>query len=184
MLATFRDTLAWIADAVTQFTLANAAWAPGIIFLLAFAESLAIISFVVPATVILVALGAVIQIGGLPLLPQLLAAITGAFLGDWVSYLLGSWFKQPLLGSWPLNRMTETVAKAERLFARYGWLTYFVGRFFGPMRAVFPLFAGIMQMNRRRFLAVNAASAICWATLILGGGALLGAGFLRIREWL
>jgi membrane protein DedA with SNARE-associated domain len=151
---------------------------------LAFVESLAVISILIPSTVILIGLGAVIQIGGLPLMPMILAAIIGAFLGDWVSYMIGRWFKTPLLRAWPLNTMQDTVARAEKLFQKYGWAAYFFGRFFGPLRAVFPLFAGITSMRFSVFQAVNAASAACWASLVLGGGVLLGESFKAIKDWL
>jgi membrane protein DedA with SNARE-associated domain len=179
-----KDYITWAADAVMTVTLANAEWAPLIIFMLAFAESLAVISLVVPSTVILIGLGAVIQIGGIPIIPMIVAAVIGAFLGDWVSYMVGHWFKTPLLRSWPLNTMQDSVARAERLFQKYGWVAYFFGRFVGPLRAVFPLFAGMTGMRFAIFQAVNAASAICWASLVLGGGLLLGESFKAIKDWL
>ncbi len=184
MLETFRDYLGLIADWVMNFTLANADWAPLIIFVLAFLESLAVVSIFVPSTVILVGIGAVIQINGLPLVPMILSGIAGAFLGDWASYMIGRWFKAPLLRTWPLSTMPDAVARAEGLFRKYGWPAYFFGRFVGPLRAVFPLFAGISQMRFSVFQAVNAASAICWATLVLGGGVLLGESFKAAKDWL
>jgi membrane protein DedA with SNARE-associated domain len=184
MLDTLREYLGWAANHVMTFTLANAEWAPLIIFVLAFAESLAVISILVPSTIILVGIGAVIQIGNLPLVPLILSAIVGAFLGDWVSYTIGRWFKKPLLNSWPMNTMPDAVARTEQLFSKYGWVAYFFGRFVGPLRAVFPLFAGIMNMRFATFQAVNAASASCWATLVLGGGVLLGESFKAIKGFL
>jgi membrane protein DedA with SNARE-associated domain len=184
MLETLREFLAWAAETMTTFTLAHKDWAPLIIFALAFFESIALISILIPATVILIALGAVVQIGGLPLLPLILSAIAGAFLGDWASYMFGRWFKAPLLRSWPLNTMDGTVHKVETLFAKYGWLTYFFGRFLGPIRAVFPLFAGIVSMPFVPFIAVNLISASAWATLVLGGGVLLGESFNQVKDWL
>jgi membrane protein DedA with SNARE-associated domain len=184
MLDSLREFLGWAAETMRVFTLNNKEWAPLIIFTLAFFESIAVISILIPATVILIGLGAVVQIGGLPLVPLIASAVVGAFLGDWVSYMLGRWFKAPLLRSWPLNRMQDTVMKVETLFAKYGWATYFFGRFLGPIRAVFPLFAGIMHMPLAIFLIVNAVSAAAWATLVLGGGVLLGESFNTIKEWL
>jgi membrane protein DedA with SNARE-associated domain len=184
MLDTLKEYLAWAADVMTTFTLAHADWAPAIIFALGYAESLAVVSLLVPSTIILLALGAIIAVGDLPLLPLIAAAAIGAFFGDWTSYAIGRWFKRPLLNAWPLRTMPEAVARTERLFGQYGWLAYFCGRFIGPLRAVFPLFAGIMNMRFVVFQGVNAASAIAWAGLVLGGGALLGESFNSIKEWL
>ncbi len=184
MFDALKEYIGWAANHMMTFTLAHADWAPLIIFLLAFAESLAVISILIPSTVILIGLGAVIQIGGLPLLPLIISAIVGAFCGDWVSYMIGRWFKEPLLRSWPLKTMPDAVARTEALFARYGWLAYFFGRFVGPLRAIFPLVAGIMNMRFGVFQAVNAASATAWATLVLGGGVLLGESFKAVKDWL
>jgi membrane protein DedA with SNARE-associated domain len=184
MYEALKEYLVYAAQAVSEFTIANAEWAPLIIFVLGFAESVAILSLLVPSTVILLAVGAIIAVGGLPLLPLIIAAAVGAFLGDWFSYTLGRWFKKPILNAWPMRTMPDAVARAERIFATYGFVGVFFGRFIGPLRAIVPLICGILQMPFLIFQGVNAASAICWATLVLGGGALLGESFERIRDWL
>ena len=50
----------------------------------------------------------------------------------------------------------------------------FIGRFFGPVRAVIPLAAGIMRMRRGRFWLANVASAIVWAPMLLFAGDAVG----------
>ena len=53
----------------------------------------------------------------------------------------------------------------------------FIGRFFGPVRAVVPLAAGMMRMSPRVFWAASLASALVWAPmLLLAGDMLAGAG--------
>jgi len=52
-------------------------------------------------------------------------------------------------------------------FERHGGKSVFIGRFFGPIRAVIPLAAGIMQMPRGRFWFANVTSALVWAPMLL-----------------
>ena len=58
-------------------------------FVLAFAESLAFISLLVPAWGALVAIGALIGPSGISFWPVWIAAALGAALGDWLSYWIG-----------------------------------------------------------------------------------------------
>src|SRR5216683_3288370 len=54
-------------------------------------------------------------------------------------------------------------------------VSYWIGgRFFGPMRAVIPLAAGIMRMPRGRFWVANIASALVWAPMLLLVGDAVG----------
>jgi membrane protein DedA with SNARE-associated domain len=48
-----------------------------------------------------------------------------------------------------------------------------VGRFFGPLRAVVPLIAGVFGMNFLLFQMVNISSAMVWAFMMLAPGAAL-----------
>jgi membrane protein DedA with SNARE-associated domain len=104
----------------------------------------------------------------------------GAALGDWVSYWLGYHYHQQIAGLWPLSRHPDLMPRAHRLFEKWGALGVFLGRFFGPLRAVVPLVAGAAQMPRWTFQAANWTSAFVWATTTLGPGA-FGANF--VKNW-
>jgi membrane protein DedA with SNARE-associated domain len=49
-----------------------------------------------------------------------------------------------------------------------------IGRFFGPIRAVIPLAAGLMQMPSIRFWVANVASALVWAPMLVFAGDAVG----------
>ena len=53
---------------------------------------------------------------------------------------------------------------AEAFFRRWGFLGVLVGRFFGPLRSVVPLAAGICAMRALPFQVANVGSALTWAT--------------------
>ncbi len=74
-----------ILDYTTTFIRAHQVWAAPIVFVLAFGESLAFLSLLLPATFILLGLGALIGETGIPFWPIWAAAAAGAFLGDWLS---------------------------------------------------------------------------------------------------
>jgi membrane protein DedA with SNARE-associated domain len=156
------------------------AWAPFIVAGLAFGESIAVLSLIVPATVLLVGVGALIETGGLAFWPVWAGASAGAILGDWVSYEFGRHFQDRAKTIWPLNRQPAMVARGEHFMQRFGAGAVFIGRFFGPIRAVVPLIAGVFRMPRPVFLAVNVASALIWAFLLLSAGDAAGdaAGFI------
>jgi membrane protein DedA with SNARE-associated domain len=166
-----------ITASVVDFVRANQGWAPFIVGILAFGESLAVISLLLPATVILVAIGGLIGAADLAFWPIWWGAAVGATLGDWISYEVARFYGDRIQHSWPLNRQQALVARAEALIRRYGVLGVFVGRFFGPLRALVPLVAGVFEMPRVRFQLANILSALLWATLLLAPGA-------GLAEWL
>jgi len=172
-----------IKTVVIDFVREHNEWAPFIVAGLAFGESIAVLSLVVPATVLLVGVGAMVETGGLAFWPVWAGAAAGAVVGDWVSFEFGRYFQDGAKHMWPLSRQPAMVAKGEAYTQRYGAGAVFIGRFFGPVRAVVPLIAGIFLMPRPVFLTVTVASALVWAFLLLTAGDAAGdaAGFLLGR---
>ncbi len=166
-----------LVDHVTRFVEAHAVWAPLIAGLLAFCESLAIISFLVPATVILVAIGGLIVPAGLSFWLIWAGAATGAILGDWMSYEVGRWFKEPVMKSSAYDRHRDRAERAIAFMHRWGAVGVFIGRFSGPLRAFVPLAAGIIAIPHWLFQVANVSSAVVWAAALLSPGTLIG-------EWL
>lgn len=180
----------WLTDVealrtnVVAFVQANQAWAPFVVGGLAFGESLAFFSVLFPATVLLVAIGALIGTSGLDFGPVWLGAVIGASAGDWLSYEIGRWFEDRAHGIWPLSRHPELIVKGEAFIGRYGVWAIFIGRFFGPLRAVVPLVAGIFEMPRGPFQLANVGSALIWALLLLKFGDVVGEGFSRLLRFM
>ena len=163
-------TLHEITEAVRIFLREHEAWAPPIVFVLAFGESLAFISLLLPATVILFGVGALIGEAGLAFWPIWAAAALGAALGDWLSYWVGYKFKDRVTEIWPLSRHRHLVERGRVFFRRWGAAAVFIGRFFGPLRASVPLVAGMFAMPLLLFQLVNVSSALLWATAVLAPG--------------
>src|SRR5262245_37599005 len=159
---------------------AHEAWAAPIVFALAFGESLAFISLLLPAWAALVGIGALLGAGGIDFVPVWIAGSIGAALGDWLSYWIGTKFKSSLAGVWPLSRHPDLLPRGEAFIRRWGALAIFIGRFSGPLRASVPLVAGIFAMPYWTFQLANFTSAFVWAGVLL----LLGDVGGKITTWL
>ena len=154
----------------------------GVIFLVSLSESLALIGLLVPGTVIMFSIGAVVATGSLGLTPVLLLAIVGAIAGDGVSYWLGHHFKESLVDTWPFSRHPEMLKKGAAFFHRHGGKSVLFGRFVGPVRPVIPLVAGMLGMRPMNFGIVNVLSAIGWALVYILPGVFFGTSLTVARE--
>ena len=175
--------MAWIAEwgqSIAGFVRLHEAWAAPVCFALAFGESLAFVSFLLPATVVLIAVGGLVGQAGLAFAPVFVASAVGAALGDWLSFWIGRRFESRIAGLWPLSRHPELLARARRFVERWGAAGVFAGRFLGPLRATVPLIAGLVAMPALPFQAANWASALVWAFLVLAPGAF---GVDAVRDW-
>jgi len=168
------------AHALADFVRDHQAWAVPIVLVLAFGESLAFISLLVPAWGALVAIGALIGASGLNFWPLCIAGGIGAALGDWVSYWFGYKYKEQVAQIWPLSRYPDILPRGEAFVRRWGVPSIFIGRFFGPLRASVPLAAGIFEMPYWPFQIANFVSALIWAAALL----LFGDVIAQIMEWL
>lgn len=163
-----------LAQPLLDVIRAHSDWAGVVMFVTAFGESFAFLSLLFPGTTVLIAAGTLMSAGTLPYGPVLIGAILGAVLGDSVSYWIGRRFGSGIAGLWPFSRNPDLLPSGIRLFERHGGKSVFIGRFFGPIRAVIPLAAGIMRMPRGRFWFANATSAIVWAPMLLLAGDAVG----------
>ena len=161
-----------LTDATIELVRGNGPIAIAVVFALSFGESLAFISLLLPATVILFALGALIGSAGLDFWPLWFAAAIGATCGDWISYWLGRRFGPAVAQIWPLSRHPTLLPRGHAFFEKWGIAGVFLGRFFGPLRAAIPLVAGICEMPNLKFQLANVTSAFVWATGILAPGVL------------
>lgn len=155
---------------VRDFIVAHHDWAGPIALGLAFGESLAFIGILLPATAAMVFIGVLISKGLLDWWYILLWAIPGAALGDWVSYWIGRKFDRAVGRLWPFSSHPDMLEKGHTFFEKWGVASVFLGRFFGPVRAVIPLVAGMMDMPRGPFQLANWTSAVIWAFYWLAVG--------------
>jgi undecaprenyl-diphosphatase len=151
-------------------------------FFLAFIESAPFVGVFIPGATL-------ISIGGFLayqdyLNPWKLIAFAalGAIAGDFFSYSLGRFG-----GDWIKNKKIispQIIGRGEDFFRRYGNKSIFIGRFFGPIRAVIPFIAGVARMKRRPFIFWNVLSGISWAIVNVAAGYFSGTLIVPIyKKW-
>ncbi len=160
--------------AFLAFITHHPALAYGAIFLISLSESLALIGLIVPGTVIMFGVGAVVATGSLGLKPVLLLAAAGAVAGDGISYWLGRHYQDGLRRMWPFSCYPGMLKNGEAFFRRHGGKSVLFGRFVGPVRPVIPVVAGMLGMGPLHFSVVNVFSAIGWAFVYILPGVFFG----------
>ena len=118
-------------------------------------------------------------------LPWIVAVATSAAtLGDNLGYALGYYGGRPVLERYRVAfRIQEaTLARGEKLFARFGAITIFFARFVFGMRIIAGPLAGVLRMPWRKFTIFNFMGAALWVTVISGAGYLFGQHLGRLER--
>lgn len=149
---------------LTGIVSAHAGLAYLTVFLAALLEAIPVFGSVIPGSTIILALSALIGDGELKFLPVMLAAVSGAVIGDGTAFWIGHRSQREILNAWPMARYPGVVAQSETFFNRYGTLAVFFARFVAPVRAFVPLTAGALGMPPQRFYAINVIAIVVWAS--------------------
>jgi membrane protein DedA with SNARE-associated domain len=179
--------LAHYTSLIVDFVRQHPNWTAGIVSVLAFGESLAFVSLILPFLGIMV-----FGIG--PLLGALdafnfwaivAAAAIGAALGDWLSYWIGYHYHEQVQRMWPLRNHPHLLEQGRVFFKRWGVWAIIIGRFSGPLRASVPIVAGSIEMPWLRFQLANWSSAFLWSAALLSPGTFAGRWLLdHGGQWL
>ncbi len=112
----------------------------------------------------------------------ILAAATGAILGDNIGFLVGREGGYRLLRRYGRYiRLDERKVKLGfYLFRKHGGKVVFFGRFVAILRTLAAFLAGTNRMRWPRFLLFNALGGIVWATVYGLGGYFLGDNIHRL----
>jgi membrane protein DedA with SNARE-associated domain len=164
--------LAQYKEPILAFVRDHREWAAPIVFALAFGESLAFVSLILPFWGILVfGIGPLLGAAdSLNFWTIVCAAAIGAALGDWFSYWLGFHYHAQVARMWPLSSYPNLIPQGHKFFTRWGAWAIVLGRFSGPFRASVPIVAGITQMPGLRFQIANWSSAFVWSAVLLAPG--------------
>ncbi len=105
-----------------------------------------------------------------------LVATIAATLGDNLGFAIGYYGGRPLLVRYQalFGIRERALKRGEELFARYGAITVFFGRFVFGMRVIAGPLAGVLRMPWRKFMAFNFLGAALWVTMISAAGYLFG----------
>jgi len=93
----------------------------------------------------------------------IVAAAGGAFLGDVVSYFIGSWKVDYLLEKIPSIRKFHP--RAQHFFKKFGIISILGARFMYGLRIPTSIIAGMSRIRLVRFLLVALLGASLWAVI-------------------
>ncbi len=158
-----------------EWLAAHPGWAWAAVFAIACGESLALVGLLLPGTLLMFAIGALVGMGTLPFAEAAAWAALGAVVGDGISFWLGRHYRQELRVRWPFSRHPQLIERSAEYFRRHGGKSILFARFVGPIRPVLPAVAGMMEMPAGRFFTVNVLSALLWAPLYLLPGVVFAA---------
>lgn len=155
-------------------------WAGLAVFLVCFAECLVLVGLVVPGTVIMTVIGALIGSKVIPAETVFIAGGVGCLAGDMISFFIGYHYREHLRDLWPFKFYPKLLQKGENFFYRHGGKGVFLGRFIGPIRPMLPIIAGMLNMPPWRFFIADGSSAVFWAPIVTLPGILLGAASAQL----
>jgi membrane protein DedA with SNARE-associated domain len=158
----FIDTM---IEATLAFVRDNRDWAFWIALLFAMGETIAFVSIMIPSTAVL--LGVPIWAG----------ASIGAVIGSHISYWIGWRYGDAILRLWPLRDHPDLVARGNAAFQKWGVVAVIIGHFFGPLRAVVFVMAGISRIAPLVFVPVNIIGCLAWAYVTPKFGEVAGQVF-------
>lgn len=146
-----------------------------VVFVVACAESLAVVGTFIPAGIVMFTAGALVGAGALNGWVTLAVGAAGAVAGDGISFELGHRYHREVRTWWVEKGHEAVWERGERFVQRHGGKSIVLARFFAPVRAIVPLVVGTAHMPRRRFYPINIASALAWSPAHIGPGIVFGA---------
>jgi len=146
----------------------------------AFAEAVPLLGLLVPGQTLVITAGFLIRHRLLAPLPTIIAVFLGAFFGDLLGFTLGTRSRTvgALVPSRFRARFDQGVTMTRKLFCKHPGKTLIIGRFNSLTRAFSPYVAGLVRVQRRRFLLFNLLGALSWTIVMLLIGFLLGTAYL------
>ncbi len=152
----------------------NPDWLLAAFFFIALTETLPIIGWVVPGIGILFSLSAISGSASIPKWEILTSAALGGFLGDFISFMLGRTFREDIYKLPKLRKYQHWFKRGEQFFEKHGTFSIVLGRFFGPLRPIIPLTAGVMELPLKKFLFVSVSVSLPWAIFYCMPGYITG----------
>ena len=153
------------------WVLANPEFSAFVMFIVAFSESFIILGTFWPS-IILLLLALALNEADVQLLTICLAAGVGSFIGDFLSFYLGSFFGPKLKEKKFLQNRNDQIKKGEVFFDRYGWGGIIIGRLTPAIRPFIPFIAGLAKMPLKTFVISSIFACFIWslslAILIIG----------------
>jgi membrane protein DedA with SNARE-associated domain/membrane-associated phospholipid phosphatase len=151
-------------------------------------EASAFLGFVFPGEIAVILGGVAASRGMVPLWAVIVAAVSGAIIGDSAGYLIGRRWGTHLLqgtvGRLPVIRthLDKNLDSARAYVQRRQGSAVFFGRFTAALRALVPGLAGLSDVHYPTFLAYNVAGGTLWGAGFAVLGYVAGASYHRVEK--
>lgn len=156
-----------------------------LVFAIAMAEGGLLIGLFLPGEAPLIIAGVLAYQGRVALPAVLLAAASGAVLGDSVGYWLGRRYGSKLETTTLGRKIGQHRWEKSRDYVRErGGKAVFLGRFVSIFRTLAPPVAGSAQMPYRRFFVWNVPAAVIFAVGLVMAGYLAGSSWHLVENYL
>jgi membrane protein DedA with SNARE-associated domain len=156
-----------VIEAISTFVKEHPHLVEAAVFALGFAESILLVSFIVPSSAIFIIVGGFLGATGHMLWPVVFAAAAGSLLGDLVSYAFGHRYRHEVKQWEPLKSNPDWLTRTRAFVRQYGWLSVIIGKFVGPIRPIVPIVCGVSRMQKVRFTAAAGIGSLVWAAAFL-----------------
>jgi membrane protein DedA with SNARE-associated domain len=154
------------------------AWGP---WLLATTTFLSCLMLPIPASMLMLAGGALVATGDLALPAAAGGALLGAVVGDQVGFLAGRGAGRVLPRL--RGRRARTMARARQKLRRNGAAAVFFSRWlFAPLGPSINVAAGALRYSHRAFTLAGVAGELVWVGLYVGLGYVFGANLEAATE--
>jgi len=163
-------------DLALEWIAAHPHWAGAITFLIAFFETVLIIGFFVPGTILLFGVGVLVGQGSVPVWVAAAAMVIGGIAGDAFSYWVGKRYRTQIMALKFIQKRQKTMDFAARLIHRHTGKALLLARLIGQIRPLVPFVAGVVDIPAGKFYFYNILSSILAAALHILPGMLIGVG--------
>jgi membrane-associated protein len=133
------------------------------VFFVVYVETAFLFAFFIPGDTLLFSAGLVAAVAtDLNIILTCSLISVAAFLGDQTSYAIGRKYGISYITSRNKTHLDSLLNRAEDFYRKHGRATIFLSRFYPWFRTLAPFLAGVGEMRRREFMAVNLISAFSW----------------------
>ena len=148
-------------------------WGYWVIGLLAFGEALILTSVFSPGTIVVLIGGVLVAQGLYDFGDMVCFVAVGTIFWAEASFRIGlrggHLFQD---GRWIFS--TANLDRGKRFLAKYGAPSIILGHFFGPLRPIVPVVAGLSGMSRKRFFLWNVVGGLAYTIVALSVGYFFG----------
>lgn len=142
-------------------------WAYTAVFVLAFLESFPFTGLLFPGTILMLIAGGLIALGIYDFWFLIIVATLGNVCSNTLGYELAGRIRQYVRRK---PKLWLQIERAQAYMRKHGAMSIFLSRFWGPVRSVIPVVAGIKKMERLLFYGETAVSALSASIIRLGLG--------------